>query len=229
MDKYIRGIEELNLGRRIGGGSCSNIYEFEKDTYFKEFDEEYRDLSDPINVEFYETISGLSSIKGMPFIIRAIDIYRSLDEIFGYDMPSVAAIELQSISDGVFVNDLFNSFLMLRKDLWVLAENFVKTEDVGGGNILYNGNMYLIDLDLSLIDPRYIPEELYCRSVNSVLGGIRECVLGDKKFGDVVKPENCEGYLYHLKDICAYGLGRKVSTIGDMRQGYQKIKNMNIK
>ena len=50
MEKYIENVEQLNLGPRVAGGSCSNIYLFSDKLYFKMFNEDYSDLSDPINV-----------------------------------------------------------------------------------------------------------------------------------------------------------------------------------
>ena len=181
MEKYIKGIEEIALGKKVSGGSCSRIYEFEDGMYFKEFNEDYRDLSDFINMEFLETIRYLSEISGMPFIVRGKDIYRSSDELFGYSMPIISALELQSINDGVLVDDLLASVGTLSKDIRVLADNHVKTEDVGGGNILYNGNMYLLDLDLSLVDRRYVPDELYERCLHSVLCSVRGRMFGDER------------------------------------------------
>lgn len=101
----------------------------------------------------------------------------------------------------------------------------MKTEDIGGDNILFNGFMYLLDLDLSLVDKRYIPDELYERCVNSVLCGVRSKLLGEARYGDVVSPDECDEYFDNLREMCSDALGRNVKTIGEMRTGYQKVKN----
>lgn len=225
MDKYVGGIEELNLGKRISGGSCSDIFEFGEKTYFKLFNEDYRDLDDSINVEFYDTISYLSGLKGMRFIVRGDNIYRSSNELFGYSMGVIDARGLNDVSDEELVDDVFTGFRLLRKDIKTLADNHVKTEDIGGDNILFNGFMYLLDLDLSLVDKRYIPDELYERCVNSVLCGIRSKVLGEARYGDVVSPDDCDEYFDNIREMCSDTLGRNVKTIGEMRTGYQKVKN----
>lgn len=113
MDKYVRGIEELNLGKRISGGSCSDIFEFGEKTYFKLFNEDYRDLDDSINVEFYDTISYLSGLKGMRFIVRGDNIYRSSNELFGYSMGVIDARGLNDVSDEKLVDDVFTGFRLL--------------------------------------------------------------------------------------------------------------------
>lgn len=224
MEKYISSINELKLGNKVAGGSCSDIFELEPGKYFKRFTIDYRDLTDPINMEFYEVIKYLSEIKGMPFIVRGQDIYRSSTELFGYSMPIIKAKELQKISDEVLVDDIFEGFRILRTDIKTLADNHVKTEDVGGGNILFNGQMYLLDLDLSLVDKRYIPDELYQRTINSLLCGIKEKILGDARYNDTIEPEDCDEYLNRLKEICSTALNEDVKTISQMKQGYQKIK-----
>ena len=100
MEKYIESVSELNLGKRIGGGSCSEVFEMDEGIYFKKFNEDYSDLTDPINQEFFEVIKTISGIDYLPFIIRGKDIYRSKDELFGYSMDSVSALELEDISGG---------------------------------------------------------------------------------------------------------------------------------
>lgn len=224
MEKYISDIRELNLGRCISGGSCSKIYEMGNGILFKEFEEDYQDLSDSINIEFYEVIKFLSGLKGMPYIVRGKDIYRSSDKLYGYSMTKIDASQLHSISDDVLVEDVFNGFKVLGDDVRVLADNHVKTEDVGGDNILFNDFMYLIDLDLSLVDGRYIPDELYESTMNSLLFGVRSKLLGSDQVKDYVPVEFIDSYLNSLRNMCSEGLGREVKTINDMRCGYQKIK-----
>lgn len=225
MEKYIRGIEELGLGRRVTGGSCSSIYEFDDGTYFKEFNEDYRDLSDPINEEFLETINCLSNIKGMPYIVRGKTIYRSQLELFGYSMPKVLATGLEDMDDGILIDTVLDSFGRLSKDIRVLSDNYVKTEDIGGDNILYNGNMYLLDLDLSLIDRRYIPDELYEKTCISVLCAIKRRLLGDSRRSDAVDVGCYLDYFQGIREVCEEESGREIRTVGEFRKVYQKVKS----
>lgn len=226
MDKYISGVTELNLGRKINGGSCSHIYEFGDGLYFKAFEEDYQDLLDPINEEFYDVIKYLSDLKGMPYIVRALDIYRSENLLFGYSMPIIDAISLRSASDEILVSDVLNGFKVLSSDIRVLADNYVKTEDVGGDNILFNGFMYLLDLDLSLVDRRYVPDELYENTMRSVYCGIKSRVLGDARNDDDFVVDGWEMELMRFRDSASQCLGYEVMNIGDMKKGYQKIKSM---
>ena len=226
MDKYISSIRQLNLGKKINGGSCSSIYEFTSDLYFKYFAEDYRDLSDEINIEFYEVIKHISEITGMPYIVRAKDIYRSQSELFGYSMPIINGVNFRTISDKTYVRDILNGFKPLTKDIRVLSENYVKTEDIGGDNILYNGFMYLLDLDLSLVDKRYIPDELYERTMSSLLCGIKTKLLDDPRYDDKVQADDWENYFNRLIEMSSTILGEETTTISDLKKGYQKVKSI---
>lgn len=226
MIKYVSGLEDIVLLNKINGGNCSGIFEFGDDRLFKLFDEDYRDLSDPINVEFYDVIRYLSSLEGMPHIVRGKDIYRSRDELFGYSMDRLVAENFRNVSSTVEVDRIFSGFKVLSDDVRSLADSFVKTEDIGGDNIMFNDSgMYLLDLDLSLVDKRYIPDELYERCMNSLLCAVRQKVIGDSRFDDMVKNDEYFSYLMRLKNDCSEALGKEVVTISDMHNGYSKIKN----
>lgn len=232
MEKYIGNIDELNLGRRIYGGNCSNIFYYAPGIYFKEFNEDYRDLREDINIEFLETIKHLSDINDMPSIIRAINIYRSKFELFGYTMYGVDALGLEDISDDVLILDLVNSFEILKPEIRILSDNYVKTEDVGGDNILYNGGLYLIDLDLSLVDRVYIPDELYNKTTYSVFKALLLRMVGKiacdgmESFRNELKmgeKDDYDIYFRELIDRCSNSVGSNVGTIGELKKAYQKV------
>lgn len=221
MERYIESISELKLGRRIGGGSCSDIHEMTPDVYFKKFCEEYTDLSDPINVEFFETIKAISGIDYLPYVVRADDIYRSRFELFGYSMGKVEALELEDISDDVLVSELMNGFEELRPSVRKLSDNHVKTEDIGGDNIMFNGHMYLLDLDLSLVDKRYIPDELYEETRKQIFRSLFGRLTGTR-LNEGVLDDNYLGYMKEIIDKCSENVGHEVKTIGDFKKAYQK-------
>lgn len=221
MEKYIESIDELNLGSKIGGGSCSGVFYMEPGVLFKRFNEDYTDLSDPINVEFFETIKTISGIDYLPFIIRGRDIYRSRDELFGYSMDEVSALELDDISDDTLITDLMSGFEGLRPGIRNLSDNFVKTEDIGGDNIMFNGNMYLLDLDLSLIDSRYIPDELYEDTRKKVFKSLFKRITGTYYSGNISNDDYL-AYMSQLVDYLSNSSGFQVKTIGDVKKTYKK-------
>ena len=162
----------------------------------------------------------------MPYIVRALDIYRSDNLLFGYSMPIINAISLRNVSDQVLVSDVLSGFKILSSDIRVLADNYVKTEDVGGDNILFNGFMYLLDLDLSLVDKRYIPDELYENTMRSVYCGIKSRILGESRYDDDFSVTDWDKDLTKFRDRTSEYLGYEVMSIGDLKKGYQKIKSI---
>ena len=162
----------------------------------------------------------------MPYIVRAKDIYRSQSELFGYSMPIINGENFRTISDETHVRAVLNGFKPLTKNIRVLSENHVKTEDIGGDNILYNGFMYLLDLDLSLVDKRYIPDELYERTMSSLLCGIKTKLLDDPRYDDKVQVDDWENYFNRLIEMSSNILGEETTTISDLKKGYQKVKTL---
>lgn len=221
MEKYIESVSELNLGKRIGGGSCSEVFEMDEGIYFKKFNEDYSDLTDPINQEFFEVIKTISGIDYLPFIIRGKDVYRSKDELFGYSMDSVSALELEDISDDTLVSDLMIGFEGLKVGIRGLSDNFVKTEDIGGDNIMFNGHMYLLDLDLSLVDRRYVPDELYESTRRRVFNSLYNRITGEV-FNGNVSNDDYLAYMSSFLEKLSNSSDSSVKSIGDVKKVYKK-------
>lgn len=221
MEKYIESVSELNLGKRIGGGSCSEVFEMDEGIYFKKFNEDYSDLTDPINQEFFEVIKTISGIDYLPFIIRGKDVYRSKNELFGYSMDSVSALELEDISDDTLVSDLMIGFEGLKVGIRGLSDNFVKTEDIGGDNIMFNGHMYLLDLDLSLVDRRYVPDELYESTRRRVFNSLYNRITGEV-FNGNVSNDDYLAYMSSFLEKLSNSSDSSVKSIGDVKKVYKK-------
>lgn len=221
MEKYIEDISELNLAEEINRGSCSSIYRLDSLLLFKFFNEDYRDLSDSINLEFLDTISTISSISDLHFVARGIDVYRSSSELFGYTMKEINASKLDEVSDDALVFDIILGFEKLKTDIRRLSDNYVKTEDIGGDNILYNGNMYLLDLDLSLVNKGYVPDELYFLTRQNVFRCVFDRITGCK-FKDMVSNDDYFEYCNKIIDFTANAVGYYPKTVSEFKGAYQK-------
>lgn len=227
MERYVETIDDLMLGRKVAGGSCSDIYEMKSGLYFKKFCDDYCDLSDSINVEFLETIKTISDIESLPFIVRAIDIYKNNEKLFGYSMNKVEASVLEKVSDNVLIFDMLSAFDGLKIGIRNLSDSFVKTEDIGGDNILFNGNMYLLDLDLSLVDRRYVPDELYQQTRNSVFRSVFYRMTGLRYVDDVINDDYLE-YMKSFVDFCSNYSDFDVKSIGQLKIACQKVYKKTI-
>lgn len=169
MEKYITSINDISLGKVVNGGSCSVIHEFDHGIYFKRFNEDYSNLNDSLNLELLDTIKSLSDIDGLSSTIRAIDIYRSEYELFGYTMTKLKASLLEEVSDDTRIADIKEGIKYISSDVNLISNNHIKTEDLGGDNILYGNRFYLLDLDLSIVDKNYDPHFLYCETMYNFL------------------------------------------------------------
>lgn len=221
MERYIESIDELNLGRKICEGGCSEIFELEPGVYFKKFNEDYTDLRDPINREFFEVVKTISDIDYLPYVVRGKDIFLSKVNLFGYSMDKIDAVELDDISDNTSVSSLLFGFEELKPSIRKLSDNFVKTEDIGGDNIIFNGHMYLLDLDLSLVDKRYIPDELYEATREAVFRKLFSRITGENFIGNILNDD----YLLFMSDLinrCSNYVDKEVRTIGDVKKVYKK-------
>ena len=216
-------MSDLNLGEIINGGSCSDIYNFSPGVLFKAFNDDYRDLNDSINLEFLDTIKTISSISNLDFTVKAIDIYRSRFELFGYTMEEINALKFEDLSDEILVFDVILAFERLKSDIRKLSDYYVKTEDIGGDNILYNGNMYLLDLDLSLVDKRYVPDELYQNTRKNIFKCLFYRLTGSGFDGNVLNDDYVE-YINRVLDDSSNVAGVEPKTIGEFKRVYQKYK-----
>ena len=227
MEKYIKGINELNLNGVFNNGSCSKIYRFSPGVLFKLFNDDYRDLRDFINLDFLETISTISSIDDLNFVSKAIDIYRNNYELYGYTMKEIDALPLDDIPLDTLVVDLLLGFENLKFDIRKLADHYVKTEDIGGDNVLYNKNMYLLDLDLSLVDKNYIPDELYWLTRRNIFRCVFNKITGCS-FNDKVSNDDYLEYSKRLIDTTANMVGYCPRTICEFKSAYQKVNKKTI-
>ena len=227
MERFIETIDDLKLERKVAGGSCSDIYEMKSGLYFKKFCNDYCDLNDSINIEFLETIRTISDIESLPFIVRAIDIYRNKNSLFGYSMDRVNACVLENVSDNVLIFDMLSGFENLKSGIRNLSDSFVKTEDIGGDNILFNGNMYLLDLDLSLVDKRYIPDELYQETRNSVFKSIFYKMTGLLHTEEVLN-DDYVGYMTNFVDFCSNYSDSDIKSISQLKTVCKKVYKKTI-
>lgn len=233
MERYIDDISDLNLSVQVNKGSCSEIYEYEPNILFKRFNEEYQDLTESINQEFYDTISYLSQIRGLNRIVTPIDIYRSKEQLFGYTMKKINAKSLEKVSEQESIQTIIQSFKELLKEIKILSNNYVRTEDIGGDNILYNGELYLLDLDLSLINKNYDPEYLYSKTSYNVFFAMHNFITGKISSEDNLEDERLilkEGF---SNDYSAYFTklltnlenesNEKIETVEQCRKTYQRL------
>lgn len=238
MSKIITSLSTLNLKSPINSGSCSKIYKISPDEYFKLLNEDYRDLSEPENYEVLETLTELQGITNCPSIALPITIFSNDKELYGYTSKIMPGVVLDEIPDSTMISSLTKSLEKIKPEIRRLAEAHIKTEDIGGDNILFSDHMSIIDLELSLIDRASPATYLYSRTMYDLFiatlvrsyGANTTRTLqieGLKKISDSLKAGTSDAYNEYfqtLNSILETKTHDKIQTISDGKLAYQKIK-----
>lgn len=82
--------------------------------------------------------------------------------ILGYNTKFINASNVNFINRETKIKELLEAYQKLLESIRLLANNNINLVDILSGNMLYkNGDLYLLDLDLSNIDKNYDSDKLY--------------------------------------------------------------------
>ena len=155
MIKYVSGLEDIVLLNKINGGNCSGIFEFGDDRLFKLFDEDYRDLSDPINVELFKEVILDLKKKGTSIIFSS----HRMEHVELFCEKLVVLVKGNSVING-YLSDIKNEYK--KKNIIVIGDidvDVVKKQE-GVRNITQNNLEYIISIE----DDSYIKSLFKCIS-----------------------------------------------------------------
>ncbi len=237
MSKIISSISGLNLTTPINGGSCSKIYKVAPDEYFKLLNEDYRDLYEPENVEVLETLLELQQVKTTSLAIP-VTIYCSKEQLFGYTSKIMPGISLEELPENTKLSLIRDSLKGIKPEIKELAKQGIKTEDIGGDNILLSDHMSIIDLELSLVAKDASSDYLYSKTMNQILNSTILNSIGSKVANNFQTAEiialreslrNGESDNFEqLFDLMITELentsNQEIKTIGESKKTYQKVK-----
>lgn len=238
MEKIIKSIKELPLTDKVASGSCSTVYRYSENKYLKLLNSDYRDLNEKENMEVLETLQALQKVKNTPSIAVPQEIFASANELYGYTSFIMPGKSLEDIDEGTDIEVLKDSIAGIKPEIRTLSKHHIKTEDIGGDNILFSDKLSLIDLELSLIDTTIPEEQLYIRTMTSILTAALITSFGENITGKI---PSLAMYRLHkaLKtgtsdDFAAYFTlaiyeiehmsHQKIKTVKDSREAYQKVK-----
>lgn len=237
MSKIINSLAGLDLKTQVNGGSCSKIYKASPTEYFKLLNEDYRDLSEPENKEVLETLLELQQVSSSS-LATPITIYCTKDSLFGYTSQIMPGTSLEELSKNTSLSLIRNSLSKIKPEIRTLARQGIKTEDIGGDNILLSDHMSIIDLELSLVSKEASPDYLYLRTMNQILNSTLYNTVGpniDKTLDttqitsvrEALKTGQSDNFeqLFELiiKEL-ENSSNKEIKTIGESRVAYQKIK-----
>lgn len=237
MSKIISSLSGLNLTTPVNGGSCSKIYKVAPDEYFKLLNEDYRDLSEPENIEVLETLLELQQVAS-PSLATPVTIYSSKDALFGYTSKIMPGLSLEALPENTRLSLIREALKGIKPEIRKLALQGIKTEDIGGDNILLSDHMSIIDLELSLVAKDASPDYLYSKTMNQILNSTIYNSIGPKASNNIQTSEivslkealrNGESDSFEeLFDLMVTELenasNREIKTIGESKKAYQKVK-----
>jgi len=134
--------EELHLpDKEFNHGFLGVIYLYGKNTLFKD-----------LRGSGYITIlDKLMNIKDTKYLVLPKDIYIDSEDVIGYTMKRIYGTSLDKVNLDTDVSILLNRFRLLLKDIYILSKNNLVNPDFSPKNILFDGYMYGIDFDNSVI------------------------------------------------------------------------------
>ena len=86
---------------------------------------------------------------------------------------------------------------------------------------MFNGHMYLLDLDLSLVDRRYVPDELYESTRRRVFNSLYNRITGEV-FNGNVSNDDYLAYMSSFLEKLSNSSDSSVKSIKDVKKVYKK-------
>lgn len=234
----ISSLSSLNLETPINSGSCSKIYKVDN-LYFKFLNDDYRDLTEPENKEVLETLLELQQITEAPSLGIPIDIYCTSKELYGYTSKIMPGVPIDSLPPNTELSLIKASLKSIKRDIRKLANQGIKTEDIGGDNILFSDHMSIIDLDLSLVEKASSPDYLYARTMNQILKSTlhtliglnldRDCISSSAKSLNIALKEGNSDEYEELFNLIIHNLEeqtcKNIKTVEEAKTSFQKVKS----
>lgn len=238
MSRIVNSLEGLDLKSPIFAGSCSKIYKVANDEYFKLLNEDYRDLHEPENKEVLETLIELQQISDAPSLALPITIYCSEDNLFGYTSKIMPGLSLDDLPEDTSISLISHALETIKPEVRELSKHGIKTEDIGGDNILFSDHMSLIDLELSLVSKDASSDYLYTRTMNQILNSTISATVGSKveesiststmfSFKNALKTgesDNFEQFFDLVIHELEVSSGKTIKTLGESKTAFQKVK-----
>lgn len=138
----VKNISELNLPKKeFNHGYRGIIYEYGKNILFK-------DLQGSGYIDILEILMELKNTK---YLVLPKDIYVNDIDVIGYTMKRINGNTLDNTPLDTEVSLILNRFRLLLKDIYILSKNYLVNPDFSSDNILFDGNLYGIDFDSSII------------------------------------------------------------------------------
>lgn len=194
----VDGIEDIKYSdKMVNKGSFGEIYPFSDDTYFKKLNRSQMSLSLLDNQIRLEILTDLMNLKGTKYLILPKDIYVTEECLLGYTSFIKKAKSIRDMSLDSNYGDVIKAFKLLCKDIAILADMNIFDCDFNQNNILFDGKMYLLDLDQSI----YVENDnlLYKRMVYELFQSLYLSLVKDGFGSRILMERDLEGLIQTFK------------------------------
>lgn len=234
----VDGIEDIKYSdKMVNKGSFGEIYPFSDDTYFKKLNRSQMSLCLLDNQIRLEILTDLMNLKGTKYLILPKDIYVTEECLLGYTSLIKKAKSIRDMSLDSDYGDVIKAFELLCKDIAILADMNIFDWDFNQNNILFDGKMYLLDLDQSI----YVENDnlLYKRMVYELFQSLYLSLVKDGFGSRILMERDLEGLIQTFKSYTStnYDLffellrwklefytRMKINTVGDFRKSLSLTK-----
>ncbi len=234
----VDGIEDIKYSdKMVNKGSFGEIYPFSDDTYFKKLNKSQMSLCLLDNQIRLEILTDLMNLKGTKYLILPKDIYVTEECLLGYTSLIKKAKSIRDMSLDSNYGDVIKAFKLLCKDIAILADMNIFDCDFNQNNILFDGKMYLLDLDQSI----YVENDnlLYKRMVYELFQSLYLSLVKDGFGSKILMERDLEGLIQTFKSYIGtnYDLffellrwklefytRMKINTVGDFRKSLSLTK-----
>lgn len=135
-----------NNKKLIGIGSTAFCYKLQDGSVLKLFKKNYNTNLILNKKNFDADLEKFSSISNDTFI-GPKDIIINNNQIVGYTYPYIEGKSLYKINSKTRLLDLFKNYHQIINDIKKVTNDNFYLFDVHGGNIIFDGNIHIIDLD----------------------------------------------------------------------------------
>ncbi len=234
----VDGIEDIKYSdKMVNKGSFGEIYPFSDDTYFKKLNRSQMSLCLLDNQIRLEILTDLMNLKGTKYLILPKDIYVTEECLLGYTSLIKKAKSIRDMSLDSNYGDVIKAFKLLCKDIAILADMNIFDCYFNQNNILFDGKMYLLDLDQSI----YVENDnhLYKRMVYELFQSLYLSLVKDGFGSRILMERDLEGLIQTFKSYTGtnYDLffellrwklefytRMKINTVGDFRKSLSLTK-----
>ena len=232
----IKSIEDINLPKepKIKGAN-GEIYQYTSSLYFKKLSDERSDLTSSFNVERLKILAKIMKLKDTKCLILPQDIYITSDTFLGYTTLISTAPTIRNLSLDTKYNDLIKAFRQVSADIKVLAKNHIFHYDTTQDNILFDGEIHLLDFDDCFLDNYKSYERMMYNIFLSLYAGVVKDGYGSKVLMEndlekllekFAKYQSVDYELYFklLQKKLEYDTCKKIKTVGDLRKSLSRTK-----